>query len=52
MPYGTRKRKGKTQVYNKKTGRVLSKGTSKRKAKKQIRLVNAIKHGFKPRKKR
>ena len=52
MPYGTRsKGKGKVQVVNKATGRVLAKGTTKAKAKSQIRLLQAIKHNpdFKPR---
>ena len=38
----------KYEVKNVKTGDVLAKGTTKDKAKKQIRLLNAIDHGYKP----
>lgn len=43
MPYGIRKtRKGCYSVYNKKTSRVFSKCTSKKKANKQSKLLRAI----------
>lgn len=54
MPYQIQKvRQGKyVKVINKKTGHILAKRTSVKKAKKQIRLLNAIDHGFKPRRKK
>lgn len=44
MPYTIRKKNKKDcyTVYNKKTKRVFSKCTSKRKAQKQLRLLNYI----------
>ena len=51
MPYKMRKlpRQNKYRVYNAETKRIISYGTTKTKAKKQIRLLNAIKYGnFKP----
>lgn len=43
MPYGIRKtRKGCYSVYNKKSSRVFSKCTSKKKANKQSKLLRAI----------
>jgi hypothetical protein len=54
MPYTMRKvrRKPCFKVYNQKTKRVYSKCTSKEKAQKQIKLLNAIKYNkdFVPRK--
>ncbi len=54
MPYKIRKvsRKDCYRMYNSKTKRVHAKCTSKEKAKRQMRLLNAIKYNknFKPRK--
>lgn len=46
MPYAIRKVPNKScyKVYNKKTKRVSSKCTTKTRAKKQIRLLNAIEY--------
>ena len=46
MPYAIRKVPNKScyKVYNKKTKRVSAKCTSKTRAKKQIRLLNAIEY--------
>lgn len=50
MPYGLRKLPGKPlyKVYNKATKVVHSKATTMPRAEKQIRLLNAIDHGFMP----
>lgn len=49
MPYEIIKlRDSKYKVKNAKTGDVLAKGTTKEKAKNQVRLLNAIEHGYKP----
>jgi len=50
MPYVKRKLplKDAYQVKNVDTGMVHSRKTTKRKAESQIRLLNAIDHGFKP----
>ena len=50
MPYSLRKvpRKRCYQVYNRKTKRIFSKCTTLSRAKKQMRLLNAIDHGFVP----
>jgi hypothetical protein len=42
MPYGIRKKKKCYSVYNKKTKKVFSKCTTKKKAMKQSRLLRAI----------
>ncbi len=46
MPYTIRKVRGRScyQVKNRKTKRVLSRCTSKKKAKAQVRLLQAIDH--------
>lgn len=49
MPVSIKKKNGKYEVRT--PSGVKSKGTTKEKAKKQKRLINAIEHGFKPRKK-
>lgn len=53
MPYSIRKVRNKNcyRVTKKKTGKVLAKCTSKKKAKKQVALLHAIEHnpGFIPR---
>ena len=50
MPYLIKKIKNKNlyKVINKETGDIKSKHTTLENAKKQIRLLNGIKHGFKP----
>lgn len=51
MPVRIRKTKsGKFQVST--PGGVKAKGTTKKKAERQKRLLNAIEHGFKPSKRR
>ena len=51
MPYKIQKlSNGKYKVVNKETGSVKARETTKTKAEKQIRLLNAIDHGFKPKK--
>jgi len=42
MPYGIRKKKNCYSVYNKKTKKVFSKCTTRKKAMKQSRLLRAI----------
>jgi hypothetical protein len=42
MPYGIRRKKNCYSVYNKKTNKVFSKCTTKKKAMKQSRLLRAI----------
>jgi hypothetical protein len=49
MPYMMAERGAKYEVMNKASGRGHGK-TTKSKAKKQMRLLNAIEHGFTPRK--
>lgn len=49
MPYGAFKLNGnKYEVKNVKTGEIHAKGTTKEKAEKQMRLLRAIEHGYKP----
>jgi hypothetical protein len=50
MPYTLRKLPGqlKWRVYNKKTKKIHANATTHSKALRQIRLLNAIDHGFKP----
>lgn len=49
MPYGIQKvAEGKYQVINLKTGQVHAKHTSKTKADAQVRLLEAVDHGFTP----
>lgn len=48
MPYTIFKSDGKFGVKNTLTNTIHSYHTSLDKAKKQLRLLNAIKHGFKP----
>ena len=50
MPYLIKKIKNKNlyKVINKETGDIKSKHTTLENAKKQIKLLNGIKHGFKP----
>ncbi len=50
MPYTLRKlpRQNKWKVMNKKTGKIHARGTTLTNARRQIRLLNAIDHGFVP----
>lgn len=50
MPYVIRKLPNKDlyRVYNKDTKNIKAKGTTLEKAEKMVRLLNAIKHGWKP----
>ena len=50
MPYLLTKVKGGYKVVNRDTGVIHSKHTTKTKAESQIRLLNAIDHGFTPKK--
>lgn len=47
MPYHIQKTDGKFEVMNIKSGRTHGK-TTKAKAERQMRLLRAIEHGFKP----
>ena len=49
MPYAIRKSGSKWKVVNSETGDVKGTHDSEEKAEKQLRLLNAVKHGFKPR---
>lgn len=53
MPYQIRKlpNQEKYRVYNKETKEVHAFATSKKNAEKQVRLLNAVEHGFVPKKK-
>jgi hypothetical protein len=49
MPYGMFKLNGnKYEVKNVKSGEIHAKGTTKAKAERQMRLLNAIDNGYKP----
>lgn len=48
MPYATEKLDHQYSVFNKETGKFRAKATTKAKAEKQLRLLNAIEHGFVP----
>jgi hypothetical protein len=49
MPYEIKQVSSRRySVINKKTGAIHAKRTTKRKAKSQVRLLNAIDHGFVP----
>jgi len=49
MPYTLRRKKdGKWQVVNKETGEVHAKGTTHEKAQRQMNLMMATEHGWKP----
>jgi hypothetical protein len=49
MPYKVvQKSARRYSVINPKTGKVHAKNTTLKRAKKQVRLLNAIDHGFKP----
>lgn len=48
MPYKTKKIDNKFEVVNTETGKVHSKGTTKKKAQKQMNLLRGVEHGWKP----
>lgn len=48
MPYKTRKTKGGKYRVTGKSGKVHAKGTTKTKAARQRRLLQAVDHGWKP----
>ena len=48
MPYIVRKTNGSFQVVNQDTGKVYSSHTTKEKAERQRRLLEGIRHGWKP----
>ena len=50
MPYAIRKKGSKWLVINKDTGKLKGTHDSKEKAQAQIRLLQGIEHGMKPRK--
>jgi len=54
MPYKIRKlpNKEKYRVYNSETKEIKAYGTSLKNAKSMVRLLNAINHGFTPRKRK
>ena len=52
MPYKMHKRGSQFQVVNEDTGKKYSKGTTKKKAEAQERLLRAVEHGWKPSKRR
>jgi len=49
MPYKVNQVMGGFEVVNTETGAVHAKHTTKAKADRQVRLLNAVKHGMKPR---
>jgi len=48
MPYGVKKSGGKWVTYNKDTGSIKGTHATKEKAERQRRLLEGIKHGWKP----
>lgn len=45
MPYAIRKNKdGSYRVFNKKTGEIMAKGTTKQKAEAQVRFLDVLKN--------
>lgn len=48
MPYKVQQVMGGFEVVNTRTGRVHAKHTTRVKAERQVRLLNAVGHGFKP----
>jgi len=49
MPYKINRTVGGFEVVNRRTGLVHAKHTTEAKAKAQVRLLNAVEHGMKPR---
>jgi phage gp16-like protein len=48
LPYSVRKTNGSYQVVDRETGKVHSRHTTKEKAERQRRLLEGIRHGWKP----
>ena len=48
MPYSVRKIDGTYQVVDRETGKVYSRHTTKEKAERQRRLLEGVRHGWKP----
>ena len=48
MPYGIQKIEDKFRVVNLATGKVHAKHTTRAKAEAQVRLLEAVDHGFQP----
>lgn len=48
MPYEIRRSGSAYRVVNTETGEVHAEHTTEAKARAQVRLLNAVKHGFKP----
>ena len=48
MPYSVRKKDGAYQVVDKETGEVYARHTTKDKAERQRRLLEGVRHGWKP----
>jgi hypothetical protein len=48
LPYSVRKRDGAYQVVDRETGKVYSRHTTKENAERQRRLLEGIRHGWKP----
>jgi hypothetical protein len=48
MPYTVRKTDGAYQVVDRETGEVYSHHTTKEKAERQRRLLEGVRHGWKP----
>jgi phage gp16-like protein len=48
LPYRVRQRDGAYQVVDRETGKVYSRHTTKENAERQCRLLEGIRHGWKP----
>jgi phage gp16-like protein len=48
LPYSVRKRDGGYQVVDRETGKVYSRHSTKENAERQRRLLEGIRHGWKP----
>jgi carbamate kinase len=48
LPYSVEKRDGAYQVVDRETGKVYSQHTTKEKAERQRRLLEGIRHGWRP----
>jgi hypothetical protein len=48
LPYTVRKTNGTYQVVDRETGKVYSRHTTKAKAERQRRLLEGVRHGWKP----
>jgi hypothetical protein len=48
LPYSVRKTNGTYQVVDRETGKVYSRHTTKDKAERQRRLLEGLRHGWKP----